>query len=98
VTTIDLVDPSSVTGTLLDVRQRSEFQVGHVPGAQNIELGALSTTSTPQGAITVMCGHGERAMTGASLLEQHGHHELAVLTGGPEDWSAHTGKPLELES
>lgn len=98
VTTIKLVDPSGITGTLVDVRQRSEYEMGHIPGARNIELGALSTTSTPQGAITLMCGHGERAMTGASLLEQHGHRDLAVLAGGPDDWSADTGKPIELDS
>jgi rhodanese-related sulfurtransferase len=97
VTTVDLVDPTGVRGTLVDVRQRDEYETGHLPGALNIELGSLSTTSTPQGAITVMCAHGERAMTGASLLEQHGHHDLAVLAGGPDDWSADTGKPLELD-
>lgn len=98
VATIDLVDANTVAGTLIDVRQQNEYEMGHVPGATNIELGALSRSSTPQGAITVMCAHGERAMTGASLLEQHGHHDLAVLTGGPDDWSADTGKPLELDS
>ena len=98
VTTVDLVDASGVTGTLVDVRQRNEYEMGHVPGAVNIELGALPTTSTPRGPITVMCGHGERAMTGASILEQHGHHDLAVLAGGPDDWSASTGKPLETDS
>ena len=88
VTTVDLVDATGVTGTLVDVRQRNEYETGHIPGAVHIELGALPTTPTPRGPITVMCGHGERAMTGASILEQHGHHDLAVLAGGPDDWSA----------
>ncbi len=95
VSTIDLVDATGVVGTVVDVRQQSEYESGHLPGATSVELGALPTTPTPQGPITVMCGHGERAMTGASILEQHGHHELAVLVGGPEDWSTKTGTPLE---
>jgi glyoxylase-like metal-dependent hydrolase (beta-lactamase superfamily II)/rhodanese-related sulfurtransferase len=98
VTGVDLVDASGVRGTLVDVRQRNEYETGHVPGAVSIELGALPTTSTPRDPITVMCGHGERAMTGASILEQHGHHDLAVLAGGPDDWSASTGKPVEMDS
>ena len=48
----------------------------------------------PDGPITVMCGHGERAMSGASLLEASGRHDLAVLIGGPHDWSGTTGLPL----
>ena len=34
-----------------------------------------------------MCGHGERAMGAASLLEGAGHHDLVVLDGGPQDWA-----------
>jgi hydroxyacylglutathione hydrolase len=42
-----------------------------------------------------MCGHGERAMTGASLLQRAGHRDLTVLLGGPSDWSGATRRPLE---
>lgn len=42
-----------------------------------------------------MCGHGERAMTAASLLAAQGRRELIVLDGGPETWSGATGSPLE---
>jgi rhodanese-related sulfurtransferase len=41
-----------------------------------------------------MCGHGERAMTAASLLQRAGHDGLAVLAGGAPDWAAATGRPL----
>ena len=50
---------------------------------------------TADGPTVVMCGHGERAMGAASLLERAGHREVAVLDGGPEDWAAATGQPLE---
>lgn len=98
VSTVNLLDASGLCGTVVDVRQRSEYGTGHVPGAVNIELGALPTASLPRGPITVMCGHGERAMTGASILEQRGHEDLAVLAGGPSEWSACSGGPLEIDS
>jgi hydroxyacylglutathione hydrolase len=92
--TIALVDPDDIAPALIDVRQRSEFEAGHVPGAIHIELGRLATTPVPEGPVTVMCGHGERAMTGASVLAARGHEELSVLDGGPDTWAAWSGEPL----
>jgi hydroxyacylglutathione hydrolase len=43
----------------------------------------------------VMCGHGERATTGASLLERAGHRDVSVLVGGPDEWASVRGAPLE---
>jgi hydroxyacylglutathione hydrolase len=42
----------------------------------------------------VMCSHGERAMTAASLLERAGHKDLRVVHGGPQDWQRATGQTL----
>jgi hydroxyacylglutathione hydrolase len=85
-----------VAGGLLDVRQGAEYAAGHVPGALHAEAGSLAgTPDLPSGPLTVMCGHGERAMTAASLLARSGRGELTVLDGGPEDWVAATGEPLE---
>lgn len=84
-----------VAATVLDVRQQHEWDAGHVPGALHVELGDLSNATVPAGPMTVMCGHGERAMTAASILTAGGHHEVSVLQGGPEDWRAATGIDLE---
>ena len=80
----------------LDVRQTAEYAAGHVPGAVHLELGSLPARldAVPAGSITVMCGHGERAMTGASLLAAAGRHDVSVLVGGPDDWALHRGAPL----
>ena len=80
---------------VLDVRQAAEYVSGHVPGAVHVELGDLPARAqdAPAGAV-VMCGHGERAMTGASLLQRAGLRGLAVLAGGPPDWAAAAGQPL----
>jgi hydroxyacylglutathione hydrolase len=85
-------------GVVLDVRQASEVADGHLPGAIAIELGALAgdrrPPELPAGPITVMCAHGERAMTAASLLARAGSNDLRVARGGPEDWRRATGKAL----
>jgi rhodanese-related sulfurtransferase len=36
----------------------------------------------------MMCGHGERAATAASLLERGGRSDIAVVIGGPDDWAS----------
>jgi hydroxyacylglutathione hydrolase len=93
---IPLIGAGDIVGTVIDVRQHTEFAAGHVPGAVNIELGALARADVPDGPITVMCGHGERAMTGASLLSRRGHHDVSVLDGGPDSWMAWHGQPLTI--
>ena len=37
-------------------------------------------------------------MTGASILQALGHHDLVVLSGGPDDWAAATGHALPVGS
>jgi glyoxylase-like metal-dependent hydrolase (beta-lactamase superfamily II)/rhodanese-related sulfurtransferase len=95
--TLELLAPGQVGDRpVLDVRQQSEYAAGHVPGALHAELGILSGRSgtVPAGAV-VMCGHGERAATAASLLARRGGSGLAVLAGGPDDWAKATGRPLQ---
>jgi hydroxyacylglutathione hydrolase len=93
VASADAVDGRSV----LDVRQEDEFVAGHVPEAQHVELGELAVriADVPAGPVVVMCGHGERAVTAASLLERAGRDDVAVLLGGPADWVASRGADLE---
>ena len=95
VASIPLVEASGMADTVLDIRQDTEWANGHVPGAIHRELGNLAGVTLPNGLVTVMCGHGERAMTGASLLEATGRRGLSVLAGGPNDWHAATGIDLQ---
>jgi glyoxylase-like metal-dependent hydrolase (beta-lactamase superfamily II)/rhodanese-related sulfurtransferase len=80
---------------VVDVRQHSEHQARHIPHAINLELGTLSERAdqAEPGAV-VSCGHGERGMTAASLLQRLGRRDVAVLDGGPDDWAQATGQPL----
>jgi hydroxyacylglutathione hydrolase len=82
---------------VIDVRQAGEYAGGHLPGARNIELGTLTSQAARVAGrpVVTMCGHGERAVTAASVLERAGRTAVAVLPGGPPDWADATGLRLE---
>lgn len=98
---VALVGPEEgAQARFLDIRQRSEFEGGHIPGAVHAELGRLDEIagSLPAEPLTLHCGHQERAMTGASVLARRGRKDLAVLRGGPEGWSRAAARPLVRET
>lgn len=97
VATVSLVVAEVASGALVDVRQKSEFAAGHVPAAMNVELGATAEQASqlPAGPLTIMCGHGERAMSAASILAAHGRADVSVLVGGPADIAAARHQRLE---
>ncbi len=91
-TTTPLDDP--VGGRrVVDVRQTSEWDAGHVDGAAHVELGGLASDPdrAPAGPLAVHCGHGQRAMSAASVLERAGRDDVAVFLGDPGQWEA--GRP-----
>jgi hydroxyacylglutathione hydrolase len=92
-----LVRANEIGGTpVLDVRQLSEFDTGHIPGATHIELGDLPsrTADVPPTPLVVMCGHGQRAMTAASILQRTGNRAVQVLVDSAQDWATATGRAL----
>ncbi len=93
---IDLVEPGARHGSFIDVRQESELASGRIAGSHAIELGAIGRAELPDGPLTLYCGHGQRGMTAASLLERGGRTDLGVLRGGPEEWIAATGEALQM--
>jgi hydroxyacylglutathione hydrolase len=91
VVTIPLEPAEQIAGTVIDVRQHNEYVSGHIPGARHIELGSILDADLPAGPVAVMCGHGERAMTAASLLAQRRRDTVTVAVGGPDDWARQHG-------
>lgn len=79
---------------VLDVRQAHEWRTGRLPQALLFEAGDL-----PRGhhdlphdrTLAVHCNHGERAATALSVLERQGHRNLALVTGGVDEWRAAGG-------
>jgi rhodanese-related sulfurtransferase len=84
-------------GAPLDVRQASEWARGHIPDAVHLELGSVMALARaiPAGPLTIYCGHGERAMTAASLLEGQGRGSLTVLDGGFDAWRS-ANRPIAI--
>ncbi|MGY2744781.1 MBL fold metallo-hydrolase [Arthrobacter sp. UYCu723] len=92
-----MISGADMAASVMDIRQGGEFAAGHVPGARNIELGSLVARipDLPTGPLVVMCGHGERAMSAASVLERAGITDVSILAGGPADWSRAARRELE---
>ena len=81
---------------VIDVRQSSEYEAGHVPGSLHIGAGDLPTTldRLPRDRpIATICASGYRASVAASMLRAAGFARVSPVRGGVEDWGAH-GYPL----
>ena len=75
---------------LLDVRNPSEWNAGHLPNTRHIMLGdlphQLATLPKNQPIITI-CQGGYRASVAASLLAKAGFANVCTLEGGMNAWS-----------
>ncbi len=86
--------------TVIDVRGRSEWEAGHLPGVVNIPLGLLPDRIAElptQGSIVLQCQTGSRSAIAASLLEARGRSAVANLEGGITAWRQ-AGLPMVVES
>lgn len=83
---------------IVDVREREEWAAGHIPGAALIPYHDI--TDIPDGLdadrpIAVICGSGQRAAVGVSLLQRSGAtHAIHVVDGGVPLWQRQ-GWPIE---
>ena len=74
---------------ILDVRERDEFESGHVDGAINVPVGTIGANMDripKDRPVLAYCGHGERSSTALSLLERAGVWPLMNLSGGMGAW------------
>lgn len=80
------IDQIPSTSAIVDVRQESEWETGHVPGAIHLELGDMAEASTdlPE-QLVLHCGHGQRSMTAASVLERAGRTDVTVTTASARE-------------
>jgi hydroxyacylglutathione hydrolase len=91
-----------VTGdvTVIDVRGRSEWEAGHLPGVANIPLGLLPDRLAElpkEGTIVLQCETGSRSAIAASVLAARGRGAVANLEGGFTAWRK-AGYPIARES
>jgi rhodanese-related sulfurtransferase len=76
---------------MLDVREPSEWNEGHIPEATLIPLGELEArlAELPRDQeIVVVCRSGNRSATGRDILRQAGFEQVTSMAGGMNQWSA----------
>ena len=94
-------------GLLLDVREPSEWDKGHIPGAVLAPRGMLEWYADPttpyakpeittkqDSRIIVQCASGGRSLLAAETLKSMGYTHVVSMAGGFNEWSKQ-GFPVE---
>jgi hydroxyacylglutathione hydrolase len=85
---------------VLDVRDQTEYESGHLPGAISAPAGDLaqgaSAPNAMRGKTAVICGSGYRSALAASLLQQQGIEGIVNVAGGMTAWRE-AGLPFGTE-
>ena len=75
--------------TVIDVRQTSEWNLGHIPNAVHFEGGRIAWEQPPfkkDQPVIIQCASGNRSMVAISVLQRRGFHNLIQLDGGINKW------------
>lgn len=77
---------------LIDVRESSEFEAGHLPGAQHLCKGILerdieAAVPDTRTEIVLYCGGGFRSALAADNLQKMGYTRVLSLAGGWREWT-----------
>ena len=76
---------------LIDVREPVEFKQGHIAGARNVPLTALSDVVADydlNDEIVFICRSGMRSLQAASFWNSLGYRKAMNLEGGMDAWTA----------
>lgn len=100
--TVSQVDPSASLlddpgRLILDVRGQTEWDAGHVPGAEHVPLGSLPEhlrDLPTDRTLVLQCQSGARSSIAAALLQARGVKNVINLSGGFSAWRA-AGLPME---
>ncbi len=85
--------PNGLDMQVLDVRETSEWDAGHIEGAYYMNYKLLreqieSLALTPDDHISVVCAGGLRSSTACSILLMNGYKHVYNTTGGMRAWTA----------
>jgi len=80
-------------GVVLDVRERTEFDKGHIVDAVNIPFGklherAIELEKSKDHPVIVVCQFGQQAGEAVKLLHAKGFAKANKLAGGLSEWQA----------
>ena len=78
---------------VVDVRERKDFEAGHITDSINIPLAKLKQRTNElkkhrQKPLVVVCKLGQHSGEAAKTLMAEGHQEVFRLTGGLAEWKA----------
>lgn len=85
---------------LVDVREETEYEDGHLPGAINIPLSDFQnqydaiSEDTP---VVLVCARGGRSSMAAAFMLAQGYDEIFNLIEGTMEWIKR-GLPVETET
>jgi hydroxyacylglutathione hydrolase len=74
---------------LIDVRQQSEWDEGHIPGAIHFEGGRVAWEQLPfphDKPLAIQCSSGNRSMSVSSVLRRRGYQNVIQVEGGIKGW------------
>ncbi|HEX6270935.1 MAG TPA: MBL fold metallo-hydrolase [Anaerolineales bacterium] len=77
---------------LVDVRQLSEWNEGHIPGAIHMEAGRMAWDDLQfphDKPLAIQCATGNRSMSVSSVLRRRGFHNVIQVEGGITKWKMH---------
>jgi adenylyltransferase/sulfurtransferase len=85
---------------LVDVRERDEWEEGHIPGAIHVPRGYLESrieqaVPDKDRPVVLYCAGGSRSAFAAKTLEELGYTNVASLAGGFGEWKR-SGFPYEV--
>lgn len=95
ITVEQLADGPATSRLVIDVRNRSEWEVGHMPGATLIPLPELidRLDEVPKDVdILLHCYSGGRSAIASSVLKSRGYERVTNLIGGFSAWIGMGGK------
>jgi rhodanese-related sulfurtransferase len=77
---------------LVDVRERHEFAVGHIPDAINLPLSTFDPAELPKGKpIVLVCQAGGRSLRALLVAVDAGVKDIRHYPGGTAAWRSHGG-------
>lgn len=81
----------SIPFTLIDVREKSEFDQGHIPGAIHLSKGVIERDIEQRipnkgSPLILYCQKGFRSVIAADNLRKMGYANLASMVTGIEGW------------
>lgn len=76
---------------LIDVREKNEWEEGHIPGARHVPRGYLelrieNAVPDKNKAVVLYCAGGVRSMLAARTLQEMGYHNVTSVGGGFTAW------------